>query len=132
MNSKLFCLHLVQLIPVQAIVDVKDTVTKDTVKTEDTNDVEIIQVDTRTSRGRAKNYDLPLGAHDNDTFRQVVVTTIVKQIAKYDDPWKIDDKILIFIMQAIWDKVYGHSIPHQIKLGDAVFKIVCSLFQTLP
>lgn len=75
-------------------------------------------------KSRAKNVDLPAGAHDGHRFQRVFIPTLVWFLSFQDDAWKVDDKELIRAMQGIWVIIYGRQIPYKIKLNDAVFQVV--------
>jgi hypothetical protein len=87
-----------------------------------------MSVVSKKSKTRAKNNDLPTGAHDNDRFRHTFIPTLVWWTAYQPDAWKVDDNDLIYAMREIWQAVYGRSVPHKIRLNDSVFQVVRRVF----
>jgi hypothetical protein len=78
----------------------------------------------KKSKARAKNNDLPAGAHDKDRFRRVFIPTLIWFEGYQPDGWKVDDDEHIRAMQAIWLTSFGSSVPHKIQLNDPIFQVV--------
>ena len=78
------------------------------------------------------NSDLPSGAQDNGTWRQVFIPTYVQYLASRNsnDTWTINDDDAIQLMQQIWKFIYGARVPYCIKTRGPVFFLVNTLFYT--
>ena len=55
------------------------------------------------------------------------VPTIFSVIGHMLDPWRLDNKHLLKLMQIAWASIFP-NIPHEIKLNDAVWTVVCYNF----
>ena len=75
------------------------------------------------------NSDLPSGALDNGTWRQIFIPTYVRYLASRnsDDTWNIGDDDAIQLMQQIWKFVYGSRVSYRIKIKGPVFFLVSVL-----
>ena len=78
----------------------------------------------KKAKNRAKNVDLPPGAHDNDRFRHSFVPTVTWFDAFQPDAWRVGDEERLGAFRAAWAAVYGDSVPHKIKVNDPVFQVV--------
>lgn len=86
--------------------------------------LQLVEQESKKTIIRAKNGDLPIGAHDGERFRRLFVPTLIWYTAFQSDPWKIDDSDHVNAMQEIWNKVYGKTVPYRIEVNDDVFKVV--------
>jgi hypothetical protein len=80
-----------------------------------------------TGRANVKfnNSHLPAGCQDGNRWRRVFVPTYIGFVAGYRDPWTVNDKNAVAIMQAIWNKVYENPrIAYQIEPQQEVFSVV--------
>jgi hypothetical protein len=72
------------------------------------------------------NAHLPQGCQDVNRWRRVFVPTYIRFVASYDNPWTVRDEDSVSAMQAIWNKVYGSKIEHEIVAQQAVHSVVRS------
>jgi hypothetical protein len=65
---------------------------------------------------------------EGKSFRRHFIPTAVWYHATQIDTWNTNDKDLVSALQAIWDTIYGRTVPHQIEVNDSVFRVVCHNF----
>ncbi|KAL7278554.1 hypothetical protein ACG7TL_007553 [Trametes sanguinea] len=75
---------------------------------------------TAKSRSAPKNADLPAGAHDRSKWRLQFIPTVLRILGAHEDPWNLSDKVMVKLLQKVWDSVYGEAIPHRVRVNDAV------------
>jgi len=61
---------------------------------------------------------------DGRRFRRHFIPTVVWYHATQIDAWNTNYKDLVPALQAIWDTIYGRTVPHQIEVNDSVFRAV--------
>ena len=71
------------------------------------------------------NKDLPYGCEP--IWRTRYVPTIFSVVGHMLDPWRLDNKRLLKLMQIAWASIFP-NIPHEIKLNDAVWTVICYNF----
>ena len=49
---------------------------------------------------------------------------VVWYYATQTNPWNANDKDIVPALQAIWDTIYGRTVPHHIEVNDSVFRVV--------
>ncbi|KAI0654345.1 hypothetical protein C8Q70DRAFT_1058588 [Cubamyces menziesii] len=64
--------------------------------------------------------DLPPGAQNDDRWNSRFVPTLYEYQGSRHDPWTFGDASSVDVVQAIWDKVYGDSLPHKVVSNDNV------------
>lgn len=79
----------------------------------------------RNTKARATYNNLPSGSLDGNIWRRRYVTSYIKFVAGYKNPWTVPDNVAIETMQKIWDAVYRDKIRYTIELNDACFRLVC-------
>ncbi|KAJ8475491.1 hypothetical protein ONZ51_g6528 [Trametes cubensis] len=64
--------------------------------------------------------DLPPGAQNDDRWNSQFVPTLYEYQGSRHDPWTFGDASSVDVVQTIWDKVYGDSLPHKVVSNDNV------------
>ncbi|KAI0744316.1 hypothetical protein C8Q80DRAFT_1272874 [Daedaleopsis nitida] len=73
-----------------------------------------------SSRVSYKNADLPDGAHRNNTWKGVVLPTLLKYMGTRINPWTISDREFLSILQRVWTLAYGDDLKYNIEINDSV------------
>ena len=73
------------------------------------------------TRSKSTKKDLPAGCQDGNLYRGCFITTYLKFIGQYANPWSIDDTDAVNAMKKIWKVVYRKKIEHVVEFGDKVF-----------
>jgi hypothetical protein len=70
------------------------------------------------------NNDLPKGCTTGGAWHNHFLPTILKYVMMERDAWSIVDSEAVKLKQGTWDYCYGDRIPHDVKVGGAVFCVV--------
>jgi hypothetical protein len=94
-------------------------------KVEDAGPDDIVEL-TKKPKARTwfTNNDLPVGAHDDDRFRDAYVPSNIWWMAFQLDPFKPEKGPQLSFMRTCWKVIYGNTVPHKVRLHDAVFQLV--------
>ncbi|KAI0364596.1 hypothetical protein BV20DRAFT_983097 [Pilatotrama ljubarskyi] len=71
-------------------------------------------------RSTPKNSDIPAAAHEQNAWKAKFIPTFLKAIGTRSDPWALNDREMIKLLQAIWDALYGDRLPYVITANDSV------------
>ena len=77
-----------------------------------------------TSSLKKKKWTLPEGADDGDRWNAQFIPTLLEYQGSRHDPWTFIGEDSVTVVQKIWDKVYGTSLPYVVEHKIGVHHIV--------